>query len=464
MNRAVPGDVPRVTGWLLRLAFAGVIAVFVSTNGVLLFHTRVLQLKTEQIVTDMLASVELVARIADSIDDERIVVDAHIYAKGAAEMEKLEARLAQERAEIASAARAFEPIATLPGERETWQEATSGITDLEHVIDEAIALSRKNLDEQAHDLMASNVDRFDALDATMEDLVRINRVGAGQALLDFRAIQNSFLRFVLILTLLGVACVTGGAWWVGNVARRREDLSRRLSRELEARNRELDAFAGRVAHDLRGPLTAIGLAGAQLAKGSPSCGAAAIHKRGVQRMETLIDELLTLARIDNMATGAVCDAAPVADAVRQQLETRIEHEGGTLRVEVEPASVRCAAGLLEQALLNLGENAIKYRRPGVPLEVDVRGRVDDRVYIYSVADNGIGMTDQDAARAFEPFYRAETALDLPGTGLGLSIVHRIAEVHGGAVSVSSKLGTGTTFMVRLPLARRREGMAERSPR
>jgi signal transduction histidine kinase len=118
--------------------------------------------------------------------------------------------------------------------------------------------------------------------------------------------------------------------------------------------------------------------------------------------------------------------------------------------------VQGISGLLEDVFTNLGDNAVKYRRPDVPLEVDVRGRVDRNAYIYSVADNGLGMTHEDARHAFEPFFRAPGSRDLPGTGLGLSIVRRIVELHGGAVSVDSEVGTGTTFTVRLPLPRRPE--------
>jgi signal transduction histidine kinase len=256
---------------------------------------------------------------------------------------------------------------------------------------------------------------------------------------------------------------------VSQISNRREELSRRLSTELEARNldldarnRELDAFAGRIAHDLRGPLTAVSLAGAQLARQGQENAAGAILQRGVQRMETLIEDLLTLARLEGGVPNASCDSVTVAAFVRQEVEPSIERVGGRLVVDVEPADVQCTSGLLQQALLNLGDNAIKYRRPEVPLQLDIRGRVADGAYVYSVKDNGIGMTSGDAGHAFEPFFRAEHSRPVQGTGLGLSIVRRIVEAYRGAIAVDSKLDVGTTFVIRLPLARRGEAARDRS--
>jgi signal transduction histidine kinase len=245
--------------------------------------------------------------------------------------------------------------------------------------------------------------------------------------------------------------------WVLRTARRREDLSRRLSAGLEQRNRDLDAFAGRVAHDLRGPLTAISLAGAQLARRSPELGAGAVFDRGVKRMETLIDDLLTLARVDVAGGNATCDALGAVFAMKDDLVSRVQAKGGQLRIDVAPGTLRCTEGLLQQALINLVDNAVKYARPDVPLELEIHGHAERAAYLYSVRDNGMGMEPADARRAFEPFFRAHAALALPGTGLGLAIVRRVVEAHGGTASVDSKSGVGTTITLRFPLAVRASG-------
>jgi two-component system phosphate regulon sensor histidine kinase PhoR len=118
----------------------------------------------------------------------------------------------------------------------------------------------------------------------------------------------------------------------------------------------------------------------------------------------------------------------------------------------QPASVRCREGLLRQAIWNLAENAIKYRRPEVRPHLEVSGHPVDSRYELSVRDNGLGMSPDEASRVFDPFYRALRGKDQPGLGLGLSIVKRVVEACGGALSLDSKLGSGSTFVMRLPLA------------
>jgi len=100
---------------------------------------------------------------------------------------------------------------------------------------------------------------------------------------------------------------------------------------------------------------------------------------------------------------------------------------------------------------NLVENAVKYHRPEVAPEVSISGNAVDGRYDLRVSDNGLGMSKEEAAHAFEPFYRSPRTQDRPGTGLGLSIVKRIVEVSGGTVSVASTVGQGSTFSVDLPL-------------
>src|SRR5262249_38113924 len=161
----------------------------------------------------------------------------------------------------------------------------------------------------------------------------------------------------------------------------------------EVRNRDLDAFAGRVAHDLRGPLNTVRLAGEQgFASGpgasvAPSGEAWNIFKRGIRRMEQLIDDLLMLPRIDAEMPGLVTEVAAVASFIEADLAPKVKEVSGTLQMQVQPAKVRCGEGLLRDVLWNLGENAVKYRRPDVPLRVDLVGHVSHDQYELSVSDN-----------------------------------------------------------------------------
>src|SRR6185369_8303175 len=163
---------------------------------------------------------------------------------------------------------------------------------------------------------------------------------------------------------------------------------------MEERNRELDAFAGRVAHDLRGPLTAINLAASEIAlrRTGEAAGIGGVLRRGVAQMEALIQDLLALSRISRQTIGTSCQMADVAAMAQEDLTARVQEVEGVLRVNIEAANVASNPGLLRQVLWNLGENGIKYRRPDVRLELDISGRATRDGYELMVSDNGSGMS------------------------------------------------------------------------
>ena len=223
------------------------------------------------------------------------------------------------------------------------------------------------------------------------------------------------------------------------------------AKKLEAKNRELDAFAGRVAHDVRGALTTITWALMPLsATPRPADGAVESLRRAIARMAALVEDLLALALADARVRGR-CDPAAVLARLERDFAPRLEVEGGALRVAVAHAEVPCSEGLLMRAVSNLIDNAVKYHRPAVSPVVKISGAPIDGGYDLSVSDNGVGMSAEDAERVFEPFYRSPRARHLPGTGLGLSMVNRVAVASGGKLSVRTRLGEGTTFVVHLPL-------------
>jgi signal transduction histidine kinase len=277
-------------------------------------------------------------------------------------------------------------------------------------------------------------------------------VGVTRTLAMLDRAQRDLNLFIGGLALAGIAltALVGGA--AMSLVHRREGQLLRQSTLLEERNRELDAFAGRVAHDLRGPLTSMRLATWRVDQLLPDGSQpSAQMSRAIERMDVLIRDLLALSRVETRAREGMCNPAAVAAGVREDLTPRVEAVSGSMDVLVEPARVRCPEGLLTEALTNLADNALKYRRPDEPPRVALTGRTVGHHYELRVADNGIGMSLDERRQAFAPFYRAHREPTAPGSGLGLSIVKRIAEASGGDVIVDSALGEGTTFVLHLPL-------------
>jgi signal transduction histidine kinase len=426
----------------------GILGITLSAIG----QTQSLQARARAIVDNMLTSIRVVANLKSEVQRRRILIDDHIFAKDVPEMTSLEGQIADVDARIATLARAYEPWASQIGEQATWARTQSDLAALDAPIARALVLSRQNRDTEARLVMDHVATEFALVGQDLDQLIAINDRGANANLR-----QMSMIRFRLMVTLLGlglvglIATAALGRWASKQVARREAEMAQHAAM-LETRNRELDAFAGRVAHDVRGPLTTIKLAMTPLGRQLPP-GDRTLERltRGVRRMEGLVEDLLALARIEARVQGR-CDPARVVAEVQGEFAPRIEAERGALRVAVDHAEVSCSEGLLRQAVTNLVENAVKYHRPEVAPEVSISGTAVDGSYDLRVSDNGVGMSKEEAAHAFEPFYRAPRTQELPGTGLGLSIVSRVAEASGGKLSVQTRLGQGSTFVVHLPLA------------
>jgi two-component system phosphate regulon sensor histidine kinase PhoR len=229
-------------------------------------------------------------------------------------------------------------------------------------------------------------------------------------------------------------------------------------RRLEQVRRD---FVANVSHELKTPVTSIKGYAETLLDGALEDPEAA--RRFVQviagqaeRLQRIIEDLLALAALEEAADGGAVELTEtdLCDIVAVALEVcagKAEEKGIELR---RRCSERCLVAvnppLLEQALVNLVDNAVKYSPEGTAVEVAVES--DESEVRIAVRDEGPGIPREHLPRLFERFYRVDKARsrDLGGTGLGLAIVKHIAQAHGGRVSVTSTLGEGSTFTVHLP--------------
>jgi len=228
------------------------------------------------------------------------------------------------------------------------------------------------------------------------------------------------------------------------------------ARRAEATRRD---FVANASHELRTPIAAIRAAAETLLSGAVDDPAAArgfveIVARHAERLSRLTQDLLDLSRIETRQWRfeiAPVDVAALARQVVDLLGGAARHKGLALAAEVpEGARVRADARALEQVLVNLVENAVKYTERG---RVAVRAERDGEAWIVSVEDTGPGIERHHLPRLFERFYRVDPGRSRAegGTGLGLAIVKHLVQGMGGDVSVESDSG-GTRFRVRLPAA------------
>jgi PAS domain S-box-containing protein len=220
-------------------------------------------------------------------------------------------------------------------------------------------------------------------------------------------------------------------------------------------------FVSTVSHDLRSPLTLMrGYATMLEMAGDLNEQQKSYTKmivQGVDNMAKLVNNLLDLGRID-FGVGLQVESIPVLDIlerVTSSLQMQAKQKQISLGVELPkdlPHAIEADPALLQQALYNLVENALKYTPDGGVVTIHLE--TDSSALIFAVEDSGIGIPSSDLPRLFEKFYRGTNreALAKRGTGLGLAIVKSIAERHGGKVWVESGLGKGSTFYLLVPLA------------
>jgi len=234
-----------------------------------------------------------------------------------------------------------------------------------------------------------------------------------------------------------------------------DDLERRVAERtqaLEAANRELEAFAFSVSHDLRSPLRSINAYSQMLEEDYAAVLDADGRKKlelirtKAQQMSQLVDDLLRLSRLGHRAIQPVTEVDMRA-LVQSIVEGFPDIE---LRLEELPTAFG-NADLLRQVWTNLVDNAVKYSRKKAAVHIEIAGERAANEARYTVTDHGAGFDPARADRLFGVFQRLHDDSEFEGTGVGLALVHRIVTRHGGRVWAEGRPGEGATFGFALPL-------------
>src|SRR6185503_18546618 len=376
--------------WLVMSALAAVVGLSLTSMGLDLMIGRQTAQRTAELVDDSLRSVTL----ADDLRYQAHRLSATPLERG---------QLLSIAAQIGADAREYDPIATGPAERTEWSTLQLLFARLEQERDEPAAIAA---------LVAQ-------VEQSIARLIEINQHAAHDHEAAIAAIHRRGLVADAAIGAFTLALAIGIGFALLRSLGRQRQLVRMQLAAVDDRNRELEAFAGRVAHDLRGPLAPIvGFTDVLLETGADVPAVAARIRRAADRMATLIDDLLALSVAGRLPPGR----GDVATAVREVLDDLSDQlRDAEVELVVADCTTACTPGVLAQLVRNLLTNAIKYRGADRRLRVQIdagprapsseapASRTDrpgraDQIEIV-VTDNGVGMTCEAVSHAFDPFYR-----------------------------------------------------------
>jgi len=279
----------------------------------------------------------------------------------------------------------------------------------------------------------------------------------------FSGLENTNLHrdgHPLVIETSGVPFFDEGRNWLGYRGVDRDITVRKKAEEaLRASDRMKTEFISTAAHELRTPLTSI-LGFSQLLLTRDGLPAEErrefltyIHEKA-RALSAIVTDLLDIARIESGGALVLRVEDSTAGELAAQLAPFIQNDGCSgryaLSISGETVVLRADKAKILQVFENLLSNAVKYSPPSSPIRI--AGGIVDHEYRFSVADQGVGMTPEQAARVFDKFYRADAAdTAVGGLGLGMSIVRNIVEAHGGRIWVESETGRGTRVFFTLPL-------------
>jgi two-component system sensor histidine kinase KdpD len=230
---------------------------------------------------------------------------------------------------------------------------------------------------------------------------------------------------------------------------------------LEATEKLQTALLNAISHDLRTPLVSVIGALSSLQEEGMNLDDAAkrsliqVAREEADRLNHLITNLLDESRLEAGAMKLSRQPSEIHDLVGSALEqigSRASNRSIKMDIPAEMPFILVDFGLIVQALVNILDNALKYSPPDSPIEIKGR-QVAQEVHI-EIADQGIGIPEQDLPYIFDKFYRIKRPDNVTGTGLGLSISRGVVEAHGGRIEAENRVGGGTIMRVILPVGKR----------
>ena len=223
-------------------------------------------------------------------------------------------------------------------------------------------------------------------------------------------------------------------------------------------------FINNMTHELKTPIASISLAAQMLNDNSVGKSPAMLsHLGGVindesKRLRFLVEKVLQMSMFDRKKAvfkKKELDLNEMVENIANSFTLRVEHTGGKIYTEIEAIdSAICVDEMhFQNVIFNLLDNAVKYRKQDMPLDIYMKTWNDDQYLYLSIRDTGMGIKKENLKKIFEKFYRVHTGNlhDAKGFGLGLAYVKKIIDLHKGTIHVESEFGKGTKFTIALPV-------------
>lgn len=234
------------------------------------------------------------------------------------------------------------------------------------------------------------------------------------------------------------------------------------SQQLTEANKELDAFAYSVSHDLRAPLRAVaGFSQMLIEDYGDKLDEQGQHQLDViqgsaRQMGQLIDDLLAFSRLGRKELRMLdINMRALAEEVIKQFQIIEPERTARLKVDALPPTIGDRS-MIREVFANLLSNALKYTAPREAAVIEVNAKTEGDENIYSVRDNGVGFDMKYAGKLFKVFQRLHSTEEFEGTGIGLALVQRIVHRHGGRVWAEGQVNQGATFYFALPIRKEKE--------
>jgi len=346
--------------------------------------------------------------------------------------------------------RRYMDLPLFPGELELQQYARERLDTTKRAFDRVRTSIEAGTLHEAETLARDQVEpAVREADEALTRLIQFNHDQGRQTALEA---DRSWSRARRLSVVADVVCalLTGALAWLGFRS------TRHFMSMQRVRADELEAFASRVAHDVRGPLTpalfTLQMFERDFATDEKRRPMIERGIRSLKRVDQLVGDLLTFARSAAAPDG---DGRAVVGAVVAGVVQDLEGQAAAARVRLDAADlpaceVACTPGVLASVVMNLVSNAIKYMPPDAPERaVRVHATVEGGYVRIEVADTGAGLPQAMHERIFEPYVRVDRRQ--PGLGLGLATVRRLVEAHRGQVGVTCGEGAGAVFWFVMPL-------------